>query len=38
VTDILRRSDETLVNNIREIDPDIADTEVAKALAGKTYS
>jgi hypothetical protein len=38
MADILRHSDEALINNLREIDPDATDDEVAKALAGKTYT
>jgi hypothetical protein len=38
MTDVLRHSDEALVNDLREIDPDATDEEVAKALAGKTYT
>ena len=38
MADVLRHSDEALVNDLREVNPDATDEEVAKALAGKTYT
>jgi hypothetical protein len=38
MADVLRRSDEALVTDLREIDPDATDEEVEKALEGKSYT
>jgi hypothetical protein len=38
MADMLRHSDEELINDLRAIEPNATDKEVARALAGKHYS